>query len=69
MYKSGAINLLVVDDEPSICRLAQKALAARDRVVTTAGSAEKAMRLAYEQDFDVVLLDILLPDSNGLGLL
>lgn len=69
MYTTGAINILVVDDEPSICRLAQKALAARDRVVTTAGSAEKAMRLAYEQDFDVVLLDIRLPDSNGLGLL
>ena len=69
MYKSGAINLLVVDDEQSIRRLAQKALAGPDRVVTTAESAEKAIRLTLEQDFDVVLLDIRLPDSNGLGLL
>ncbi|WP_029459404.1 sigma-54-dependent transcriptional regulator [Solidesulfovibrio alcoholivorans] len=69
MYKTGAINLLVVDDEQSIRRLAQKALAAPDRVVTTAESAEKAIRLTLEQDFDVVLLDIRLPDSNGLGLL
>lgn len=69
MYTTGAINLLVVDDEPSIRRLAQKALAAPDRVVTTADSAEKAMRLAGGQDFDVVLLDIRLPDSTGLGLL
>lgn len=69
MYKTGAINLLVVDDEPSIRRLAQKALAAPDRVVTTADSGEKAIRLTLEQDFDVVLLDVRLPDSNGLGLL
>jgi len=69
MYTTGAINILVVDDEPSICRLAQKALAGPGRVVTTAGSAERAMRLTNEQDFDVVLLDIRLPDSNGLGLL
>lgn len=69
MYATGSINLLVVDDEPSIRRLAQKALAGPDRLVTTADSAEKAMRLAEDQDFDVVLLDIRLPDSNGLGLL
>ncbi len=69
MYTTGCINILVVDDEPSIRRLAQKALAGPDRIVTTADSAEKAMRLADAQDFDVILLDIRLPDSNGLGLL
>ena len=69
MYTSGASNLLGVHDEQTSRRGAQTAGAGPDRVVTTAESAEKAIRLTLEQDFDVVLLDIRLPDSNGLGLL
>jgi two-component system NtrC family response regulator len=69
MYTTGAINILVVDDEPSICRLAQKELASSGRLVTTAGTATQAMKLAAKQDFDVIVLDVRLPDGHGLTLL
>lgn len=69
MYTTGAINILVVDDEPSICRLAEKELASPGRVVTTAGTAAQAMKLAAKQDFDVIVLDVRLPDGHGLTLL
>jgi len=69
MYTTGSINILVVDDEASIRRLAEKELAGPDRIVTTAGTAAQAMRLASTQDFDVILLDVRLPDGDGLTLL
>ncbi len=69
MYTTGAINILVIDDEPSICRLAKRELALPDRIVTTAETAAKGMRLAAQQDFDVIVLDVRLPDGNGLALL
>lgn len=69
MYTTGAINLLVVDDEPSICRLAQKELASASRIVTTASTAAQAMSISGKQDFDVIVLDVRLPDGHGLTLL
>ena len=69
MYTTGAINILVIDDEPSICRLAKKELALPNRVVTTAGTAAQAMKLSAQHDFDVIVLDVRLPDGNGLTLL
>ncbi|GAB6112467.1 sigma-54-dependent transcriptional regulator [Desulfomicrobium salsuginis] len=69
MYTTGAINLLVVDDEPSICRLAEKELAAANRVVTTASTAREALTISNKQDFDVIVLDVRLPDGHGLTLL
>ncbi|OGR34274.1 MAG: sigma-54-dependent Fis family transcriptional regulator [Desulfovibrionales bacterium GWA2_65_9] len=69
MYCTGAINILVVDDEPSICRLAEKELALPNRVVTTAGTAAQARQRIRQQDFDVIVLDVRLPDGSGLELL
>lgn len=69
MYTTDAMNLLVVDDEPSICRLAQKELASSETIVTTASTAAQAMAISGEQDFDVILLDVRLPDGHGLTLL
>lgn len=69
MYTTGAINLLVVDDEPSICRLAQKELASTSRNVTAVSTAAQAMAISGKQDFDVIMLDVRLPDGHGLTLL
>jgi len=69
MYTTGAINLLVVDDESSICRLAEKELATASRMVTTANTAREAVAISEKQDFDVVVLDVRLPDGHGLTLL
>ena len=63
------IHILVVDDEVSIRRLAEKELSSERRLITTAGSAQKALKAFKRQAFDVVMLDMRLPDGDGLDLL
>lgn len=63
------IQILVVDDEDSIRRLAEKELAGMRRHVQTAANAREAFELVRRSQFDVVVLDVRLPDADGLDLL
>ena len=63
------IHILVVDDETSIRHLAEKELSSERRHITTADSAQKALRAFKRRTFDVVMLDMRLPDGDGLDLL
>jgi two-component system NtrC family response regulator len=63
------IRILVVDDEESIRRLIEKEIGTAGRAVRTAGTAREAIELAQTQPFDVIVLDIRLPDGDGLELL
>jgi two-component system NtrC family response regulator len=63
------IHILVIDDEVSIRHLAEKELSSERRLITTAGSAQKALKAFKRQAFDVVMLDMRLPDGDGLDLL
>lgn len=69
METSDTIQILVVDDEKSIRRLIQKELASSHRIITTAGSAREAFDAIRRQQFDVIVLDIKLPDGNGIDLM
>ncbi len=61
--------VLVVDDEPGMRNVLQKALAARAGQVVAAGSAEEAETILARQRFDLVILDIALPGKSGIDLL
>lgn len=63
------INIMVVDDEPSICRNVKKILAGANMVVTSATSAREALDQLARQKFDMVISDIIMPETNGLELL
>ena len=67
--ETGIINILVVDDEKHIRRLLQKEIASPRREITTAGSGEEALEAISKQLFDVIILDISLPDANGIELM
>jgi two-component system NtrC family response regulator len=69
MHPKDPIQLLVVDDEHSLRRLLEKELSSDLRVVSTAGTAREALTLLRRKQFDVIVLDIQLPDGNGLELL
>lgn len=69
MKKSDHIHILVVDDEKSIRRLLEKEIASPQRTVKTAGSADEAFAAIRQQQFDVIVLDIRLPDANGIELM
>lgn len=62
-------RILAVDDEPGIRRLLQANLAARGYLVDLAADGETALELAARQRPDLVLLDLMLPDMDGLDVL
>ena len=64
-----AINVLVVDDEPHVCRVIEDILAGEEFHCTSAQSGREAMRLLPEGNFDVAILDMLMPDVSGMDLL
>jgi len=64
------LRVLVVDDEPLIRWSINETLAAAGHQVTEAADAASALQAVTDaRDFDLVLLDFRLPDSNDLGLL
>ncbi|MCP4118959.1 MAG: sigma-54-dependent Fis family transcriptional regulator, partial [Desulfobacteraceae bacterium] len=67
--QSNTINILVVDDEKSIRRLLEKELSSPRRSITTAGNAKEALAAIRQDVFDVIILDISLPDANGIELM
>ena len=58
-------GLLVVDDEPFLRDAVAASLRFLGFEVTTAETAADALRLAREHPFDLVVLDVLLPDGDG----
>jgi two-component system KDP operon response regulator KdpE len=65
MIENGA-RVLVVDDEPAIRRFLHVSLAANGYVVYEAGSGQAAMAAVTAQRPDVIVLDLGLPDVDGV---
>ncbi len=62
-------RVLIVDDEVDIRGSLEAILREEDYAVTTAGTATEALVLLRDSDFQAVLLDIWLPDGDGLDVL
>ena len=62
-------HVLIVDDEAEIRESLESILREEDYVVTTAATASEALELLRDAAYDVVLLDIWLPDRDGLDAL
>jgi two-component system, OmpR family, response regulator len=58
-------ELLVVDDEPFLREAVAASLGFLGFAVTTAHNGAEALRLATGQPFDLVVLDVMLPDIDG----
>jgi two-component system OmpR family response regulator len=65
----GPIRVLVVDDEASLSELLSMALRYEGWDVRTAADGATAVRIAREQRPDAVVLDVMLPDFDGLEVL
>lgn len=65
---SDAASVLVIDDEPHIRRLLRGALERAGYGVIEAGGARSALDRLAEQSPDIVLLDLGLPDRDGMEL-
>jgi DNA-binding response OmpR family regulator len=62
-------SVLIVDDDPKILRLLRIELTAQGFDVIVAERGERALALAAERRPNIVVLDILLPDIDGLVVL
>ena len=61
------MRLLVAEDEARIARFIQRGLEEEHHAVDVAADGDEAMLLAETNDYDMILLDILLPRKNGLA--
>ena len=62
-------RILVVDDEANIRALIDEILSEEGYDVTTAADAKEARGARKRQEFDLILLDIWMPDIDGISLL
>jgi len=62
-------HILVVEDDAEIAELIRMMLAERGHRVTVAANGTDALRLAREERPDLIALDLMLPDLNGLEVL
>ena len=62
-------NVLVVDDEAVVRNGISRALANRNIKTKLADSGKEALDLLRHQKFDLVLLDIRMPDMDGITIL
>jgi PAS domain S-box-containing protein len=60
-------RILVVDDEPSLVRAYRRILGKSNHVVGAYGGEEALRILASDDNFDLILCDIMMPGVNGLG--
>ena len=63
------VSVLIIDDEPQIQRLLTIALETEGYAVSSAGTGQAGMAMAAQQSRDLIILDLGLPDTNGLQVL
>jgi two-component system, OmpR family, response regulator len=65
----GNGRLLLVDDEPFLTEAVATSLRFMGYEVTTAQRGDEALRLVRARSFDLVVLDVTLPDTDGFEVL
>ena len=69
---SGAalqLDVLLVDDDPIVRKNYGAELRAEGCTVTVAADGDEALHAAWDRKFDVVLLDLRMPDMDGITVL
>jgi len=67
-YSASAGNVLLVDDNADFRSMVAQVASSSSCKVTSADSLEAARRVTSGSEFDLLLIDISLPDGNGLDL-
>lgn len=62
-------KILLIEDDISFCKLLEKFLIKKTYEVTIAFSAAEARVAIKKESFDLILTDLRLPDSDGIGLM
>lgn len=62
-------RILVIDDELGLLEGCRRALEPEGYIVETAATGQEGLRQIQEKAFDLILLDVVLPDVRGIDLL
>ena len=62
------MKVLIIEDEPHVSAFIKKGLEEESFIVDTAFDGYTGKKLALQEDYDVILLDIILPQINGVEL-
>jgi len=60
------MKLLIVEDEPNLLSILRKGFAENNNDVSVALDGKTALEMIHNYNFDVVILDVMLPDINGI---
>jgi excisionase family DNA binding protein len=63
-----AVNILVIDDDETICSLFKDTLEEAGHTVTTVSESFKGLELVKDRDYDLVFLDLKMPGMDGAEL-
>jgi DNA-binding response OmpR family regulator len=63
------MKILVVEDEQKIARFVQKGLKEFGFAVDVIGRGDEALEIIFDNPFDAIVLDIMLPGRDGLSIL
>ncbi len=69
MLSTARENILVVDDEPMICKSCKEILEDEGYNVDMAHSGQEGVTKALEKAFDLLIVDMKMPDLSGMALL
>lgn len=63
------MRLLIIEDEPKVARFIERGLREEHFAVDTAFDGEEGLDLALVHDYDLVILDVMLPKKDGFEVL
>ena len=64
-----AAHILIIEDEEKLARFVELELVHEGYQVSRSGNGREGLRMAEENSYDLLLLDIMLPGLNGLEVL
>ncbi len=62
------MKLLIVEDDPNLLSIVRRGLSEKSHDVSAALDGTTALAMLQENNFDVIIMDIMLPDINGVEL-
>ncbi len=63
------MKILLIEDEPSLLASMQRFLENEGNIVSSASTFQQALEKVNDYDYDCVVVDITLPDGNGLAII
>lgn len=64
-----ADKVLIIDDDPALLRLMSMAFTRAGFATASAGNGRQGIRMARDQQPDLVITDIVMPDIEGIGVI